>query len=346
MNKYGKTLSDVIDFKKIFLNDDLQNKEYAFAKNELYKKQPLRKFCKVCGNKLGAVDFYKNDIGYMFCDICEHLNGERDDTQEFVSQLYSLNGGGDYSKKYLSFDESEYNSRVEKIYNPKAKFLIDSISDFASSDPLEYKFCDIGAGSGYFISALIKSGVDADNLTGVEVSAAQTSYANTVLRRNIVKNIDIGEMLTTIKNLNVKVVSLIGVLEHLQNPIEVIEQIKSNKNIKYLFISVPLFSPTVLFEMIFTEVTDRHLTGGHTHLFTDKSLSWIENKFCLERLSSWWFGMDIFDLYRSMMITFKKNQSLNSSNIFSDYFIDIVDDLQLAIDKKKKSSEVHILYKL
>jgi len=46
------------------------------------------------------------------------------------------------------------------------------------------------------------------------------------------------------------------------------------------------------------------------------------------------------------MITFKKNQSLNSSNIFSDYFIDIVDDLQLAIDKKKKSSEVHILYKL
>ena len=346
MNKYGKPLSNVINFKQTFINNDAHNKKYAFKKNELYRKQPTREFCKICSNKLGDIDFYKNKIGYIFCNNCGHLNGERQDTNEFIDQLYSLDGGSNYAQKYSSVDRIEYKDRVNKIYTPKAKFLIESICEKSSFSKSEFKFCDIGAGSGYFVSALNNSGVDIVNLSGLEVSEVQASYANMMLGQNIIKKIGIRNMLTEIKNIDANIVSLIGVLEHLQNPFEVIEEIKSNKNIEYLFISVPLFSPTVLFEMIFTGVTDRHLTGSHTHLFTEQSLSWLENTFNLDVVSSWWFGMDIFDLYRSMIITFKDENSANLPKIFSDYFVDIMDDLQLVLDKKHRSSEVHILYKL
>jgi len=90
MNKYGKPLSDVINFKQTFINNDAHNKKYAFKKNELYRKQPTREFCKICSNKLGDIDFYKNKIGYIFCNNCGHLNGERQDTNDYIHWMEGL----------------------------------------------------------------------------------------------------------------------------------------------------------------------------------------------------------------------------------------------------------------
>ena len=39
---------------------------------------------------------------------------------------------------------------------------------------------------------------------------------------------------------------------------------------------------------------------GHTHMFSEKSLAWLYDKFDFEVLTHWWFGSDAFDLHRSI----------------------------------------------
>ena len=65
---------------------------------------------------------------------------------------------------------------------------------------------------------------------------------------------------------------MIGVLEHLNYPREMLSTIRKNKNIQYIFLSVPLYSLSVLIESCFQNIHNRHLGGSHTHLFTEKSL--------------------------------------------------------------------------
>ena len=60
--------------------------------------------------------------------------------------------------------------------------------------------------------------------------------------------------------------------------------------------------------------------------------------------SEWWFGLDFNDLYRSINImTAKKNNS--GLNNMVELFYNMVDEMQIVVDKKKMSSEVHMLFK-
>ena len=66
---------------------------------------------------------------------------------------------------------------------------------------------------------------------------------------------------------------MIGTLEHIYNSNKILSEIKKNKNIKYLYISVPCYSPITLIELIFNTNFQRHMAPQHTHVFTDKSIS-------------------------------------------------------------------------
>ena len=205
------------------------------------------------------------------------------------------------------------------------------------------KFCDYGAGSGYFLYALKKLGNK--NIEGYEVMENQIKLGNLMLKKPIIKKTEIENVPDIFKEIKCNVLSLIGVLEHFKDPYKVLENISSNKNINYLFISVPMFSLSVFFEIVFPNVMSRVLPGagygGHTHLYTEQSLNWIEKKFNLSAVSRWWFGSDLTDLYRSIFLN--NNQKLQKK--WRDLFEPLIDDLQFIIDKKHLSSEVHILFK-
>ena len=72
--------------------------------------------------------------------------------------------------------------------------------------------------------------------------------------------------------------------------------------------------------------------------------------FNLKIIGEWWFGADIVDLYRNFLLNIKsketKNKKFNIIKIFNKMFLDLIDGMQLEIDKKKLSSEAHILYKV
>ena len=133
-------------------------------------------------------------------------------------------------------------------------------------------------------------------------------------------------------------------MEHLNDPINFIKNFKKSKA-KYLYFSVPLFSLSVFFENSFTKVFPRHLSGGHTHLFSKESLYYIAKNYNLKIIGEWWFGTDIPDLYRSLMQSSNViNEKIFSKNLEKHLF-SYVDDLQAIVDKKKLSSQVHMVLK-
>ena len=142
------------------------------------------------------------------------------------------------------------------------------------------------------------------------------------------------------------IVSLIGVLEHLQNPRDILDALKNNKNVRFLYISVPMFSPCVFFEMVFPVVMQRHLSNGHTHLYTEGSLQWMAKEFAMQQVAAWWFGTDMVDLFRC--ITVHLNKQIETKRMLADWtkmFAPLIDVMQAEMDKKHLSSEVHMLFK-
>jgi len=67
-------------------------------KKSIYLKQPSRKTCKICDFKINKLDFYISNIGYS---ICEHLNGEFEDTEVFTNFLYKDESGKKYNTSIL-----------------------------------------------------------------------------------------------------------------------------------------------------------------------------------------------------------------------------------------------------
>src|SRR5205085_8450005 len=119
------------------------------------------------------------------------------------------------------------------------------------------------------------------------------------------------EILTLAGRLEQNVVSMIGVLEHLQQPRDFLAALRDNANVRYLFLALPLHSPTTFIELVFPNVMQRQLSGDHTHLYTESSIDHLCAEFGMRRVAEWWFGTDMMDLYRALAVTLK-NESVDA----------------------------------
>ena len=206
------------------------------------------------------------------------------------------------------------------------------------------KYLDFGSGSGYFVGALNKIGLK--NISGTEVSKYQVDFGNKMIDSNYLSAHKIRDTNNFLQEVDADVISLIGVLEHLQDPRSAMEHIKKNSQVKYVYLSVPLFSLSVFIEMMSDNVFHRQLHGSHTHLYTKKSLQYLAQEFDFDIISEWWFGTDIVDLYRHIFVNLEKTQSSNELiSSFKEMLLPLIDSMQLELDKKNCSSEVHLLLK-
>jgi hypothetical protein len=209
-------------------------------------------------------------------------------------------------------------------------------------NPHNLKYLDFGSGSGYFVSALRKSGLK--NITGTEVSKTQVDYGNQMIGEDILNTHSMEDTHNILSKTKSNLVSMIGVLEHLQSPRKALKCLQENKNVEYLYISVPTFSLSVYLEIFADNIFHRQLSGGHTHLYTEESLSHLSQEFGFKIVSEWWFGTDIVDLHRFMSITLEKQKcSKTLTEHWKKHFVPAIDALQLELDKKHLSSEVHLL---
>lgn len=345
MIRFGKSLGDLMPFRENFFQDNESLLDRARRQAELYISQPLRSLCKLCGTSIATShDFMSFKVPYKFCLGCGHLNGGHEDTPAFLEALYTQGGGAEYASAYMAPDETAFYSRVDKIYHPKAEFLHDGLKE-QGHDPTKLSYADFGAGNGAFISALRQLGVK--NCHGFEVSSLLTEQADTLLGKGSVQSLALDAIQDKLSNVEADVISMIFVLEHLQFPTQVFTALKKNPKARYLFVAIPLFSPSVLLEAIFQNVMPRILGGGHTHLFTHQSLAWLEGQFGLERAAEWWFGTDMMDLFRSTIVSLSQDPDRQAlADRGREMLSAAIDDMQLVLDKRMLSSEVHLIYRL
>ena len=331
MKKYisfSKSSDDIKKIKKIFFTNN--NKFLSLVKyyNKIYNSQPLRRKCKNCEKDIGKILFSSHKVKYLFCKNCHHLNGRHQDTDYFLKKLYAKNEPkSNYGFTYYK----NYNLKVKNIYEPKVHFLKKVIKK-------KFSIIDFGSGTGLFLKAC-------ENLSiygkGIETNRDFVNFSNLILKKNKTSLVNLNNSYDYIKYTDADCVSLINVLEHVQKPNKVFENFKISKA-KYLFINVPLFSFTTFIENAFAKVSPRHLFGPHTHLYTHKSLEYIIKKKNLKIIGEWWFGSDFLDLSRSLLLTFNNNNK-NFEKCFDNFYGKYVDNFQSVLDKKKISSEVHLV---
>ena len=339
--RYGKPSGPLLEQKASFFreNDNLQSNRARIC--ALYTEQPKRERCINCNAPLRGLAFEKLKVEYVGCANCGHLNGAHEETDTFCAAVYTDERGASYAREYSSKDQEAYDRRVSAIYQPKAQFLTEVLQT-RGEDVTKLAYADFGSGSGYFVAALLNAGVS--NVTGYEVSEHQLALARQMTPRGHFVHHALSDVTQIARTVQAQVVSMIGVLEHLQRPQEMLQSICSNPQIRYVYISVPMFSFSVYLEAASPEVFHRQLGAGHTHLYTESSLNWMCKAFGFERVGEWWFGTDIVDLLRHIGIKLGKNPGTEELvGHWYSTFSESIDALQLQLDRRRQSSEVHLV---
>ena len=322
--------NEIFKIKKDFYENNLSNLKSIIKINKIYKSQKLRKYCQNCNYRISKKDFISYKISYSLCKKCTHLNGIYEITNDFAYKLYKGSKSKLYSLNYIK----DYNLRVKKIYIPKVNFLKEVLKE-------EISILDIGSGGGHFVKACEKKNILA---TGYESSKHLVDLSKKFLKKNKMNLIDMNDLDKIILKNKYDCVSLIGVLEHLQNPNKILNSFVKSQS-KYLYFSVPLFSFSTFIEHSNQDIFPRQLGGGHTHLYTKESIYYQARKKNLKIIGEWWFGTDFADLYRTLINKFSINSSMLFKEKFDHFFLKHINEFQKVLDKNKSPSEVHIVLK-
>lgn len=327
-NFYKSTKIEFFENNSRLLNESLEI-------NKLYLDQPIQILCKICAYKLPIEnDFTNHLVPYVFCISCSHLNGRFQESPEFLEKLYVEDADDQYAKDYL---DSNYMDRTINIYKPKLDFLLEVLGE-------NIRILDIGCGAGYFVHAALQQNISAE---GIDVSATMVEFGNEninhSLKMNPLRRVGQDEFLEEIRDTKANVISAIGVLEHISNLQDLFEAFKSS-NARYLYYLVPMYSLSAAIENVFPNIFPRALSGGHTHLFTEKSILKMNELLGTVSIGEWRFGTDFLDLYRSISVSLKLNgASEKMLNFFEQGFAKSIDSFQAINDRAFFTSEIHCL---
>ena len=105
-----------------------------------------------------------------------------------------------------------------------------------------------------------------------------------------------------------------------------------------------MFSLSAALESVSDDVYPRLLSGGHTHLFTEKSVEEMHKIMDVSPIGEWRFGTDFLDLYRHLIVKLKANSvSQKMIDIIISGFGEKVDALQSILDLNHFCSEIHVV---
>lgn len=342
--RYGKSVGDIIKIKSDFFEKNEEMLKLSAHQADALLRQPKRTECKIChgsiGEAAGQEMLYESQrMRYFRCPVCGHVNSEYEDNEDFASRVYIAD---DYLANYSEDDRQKYNTRRDTIYIPKAEFLIKALEkDGVKKKNL--KILDDGAGSGYFVSALRQLGIE--RVDGIEISEPQVQFANTMNGEDILTQVDAPDIASIIETADVNVITFIGVLEHITNLDDILEALKKNKKVQYIYFSVPMFSMSCIFEASHQKCYNRHAGGTHTHLFTESSLKYMSERIGFEEYAVWKFGSDMMDLYRMVCVSLDQNGNSALREVFSKKFLPMLDEMQEVVDRHEDASEIHMIIK-
>jgi len=304
---------------------------------EIYKSQPERIVCKLCGTKVDKyMSFDVSGIEYWICRKCGHINGAYQDTKAFCDAIYEKDSK--YGETYRDTSEALFRSRVNAIYSPKAIFLKQSLIE-EGIDIKKVSLLDVGGGAGHFVKACCDLGLKA---RGIEIDEESVKISTKFMFEKGLKYVPPEMICKEIESAKEEIISFIFNLEHILNLDEVLEAVEKNKCIKYIFFAVPMFSYAAIFSAITEGIFDRMFNGSvHTHIFSNESINWLCNKYNWKKLGVWRFGADAADLLRIMIISLEHKGNFTLAELLQKKMLSQIDHFQKIMDETEFCSEIH-----
>lgn len=327
-------------FKKIELSEIGRNSSWRrdMAEKHNLLSQKLISSCKkisvcpVCNSDNRKIYTEVYGFKYYNCNSCNHLYSGLVPSSKVLKSLYAETAEAseiESSQREIYANEKYFEKRLKEIAFPKAKFASDRIGDRGL-------WIDLGAGIGDLLISANKLGWET---LGFESDRFQVQFSVNKGVNMIEKYLDLEKPIKELKN--AKIVSLINVLEHLENPKQTIINIsKSMTKGAYFLFEVPRFPSISSFaNKCFPETSARNIySPDHLHLFSDYSINLILNLAGFEIESVWYFGQDMYELFGN--VACKGNFELNSSfhNITP-----LINDFQKIVDSNKLSDTMLVL---
>jgi len=332
--KYSKSSSDIENESNEWLKNDHDilstQKNKSIAKIQVIQ----RKNCILCNNNLTNVSsFFHRSVPYVECTICGHVQAE---------QIINDDVGCEFDNIYPDQTESKWISRRDRIYKPKLKWIIDVLADLGISEEHAKKmeWFEIGSGAGYFMDVLRHYGVM--KMSGIEANRLLVERTNKLLKKNYtVCTTDIGRSIT---NSNAEIMVSFFVLEHLSDPIQLINAIKGKPKGTVFIFAVPVFGLSTVLEAVFDGHAARNLDSVvHRQLYTERSIQYFLDMAGYEMKGMWVFGQDASDFSRMLLIKTCEIYPATINKSIISKLNSLADNFQSVIDNSHFSDARHVL---
>jgi 2-polyprenyl-3-methyl-5-hydroxy-6-metoxy-1,4-benzoquinol methylase len=248
--------------------------------------------CPICTSANFELFLDFHGFRYVECDDCGHLFGLDRINEDGLKILYSTNKS---AHSHLYFDENQYQKCLEAIELPKVNFVADYLRP-----KLGKTWLDIGASVGRLVMAAKQKGW---SVWGVDTDPSAVAVAQRL-------GLNVSNLYITQENVteclrDVQIVSLLGVLEHFNNPFDFLFMLSRGlESGSSLLIEVPRHPSLTGFAMkAMPENISRYIMPMHQHVFSDRSLELVLSETGFEAKAIWYFGQDYFETLSVLHMT-------------------------------------------
>lgn len=328
--RYGKDL-DVRRLKSKIMKNPRVHLEDVKKRMSLFedpKNLVEVKKCFICGKAdfEGVLKVW--NVQYVQCRDCSHVFLPKRLSDAVIENFYAKNEA--YAATYVDPEVTRY--RKDYVARPKIEY----VKQFAPQSG-KVRWLDIGSGSGESVAVLQEDGCE---VVGLELSGASCAFAKTQYNVNLVRQTLRDYAQTHTEKFDV--ISFLGVLEHLSNPMEALEiSARLLKPGGVLAVQVPNYnSLSSRVQSAFPMNVIRHAEPvGHMMLFTESSLLRAFQLNKIEAEEVWYFGMDIHEFLNNLAFQDEKFQTSEIRNQLYDQ----LNYLQMIIDRSKLSDAIFMV---
>lgn len=270
---------------------------------------------------------------YNACSLCGHLFLSQVVSQESIREIYD--GDSSYINQFI--DEQIFNSRVSMIAKPKVTFVDEHISHTNSDEWL-----DIGSGGCELLYAARQAGWKVRGIEAGKIGVEQGHKLGISVEQVFLTEDNAHERLGT-----PKVISLFDILEHIQDPLSMLQNIVRNAKKTSNFVIVVPRHPSMssYVSSLYPDSTVRHLVvPDHIHIFTEQSLQILLDSCDLECTCMWCYGQDFYEILS--MLTQQSTRKIKPEiNNWPSEILHAMSQVQLTLDEHGLSDSMLVIAK-
>ncbi|MBF0613607.1 MAG: methyltransferase domain-containing protein [Magnetococcales bacterium] len=329
--RHGKPI-DIGQFKKPVLHNLLGHldKIRGIVSYLASHETPIhQQSCHVCGSREAVPRVEIHQFTYVTCAECGLVYTSRRYSDEAIRRFYATNR---YWSEVTYANRETCHYRRDQVAKPKVEFAERHLGNERGV------WVDVGSGIGDLVSVVQERGWQG---VGLELSATSVAFAKEVFGVNL-EQTTLEEYLTTHPEWigTIQVVSLIGVLEHVTDPMGLLATVQ-----KILvpggaaLIQVPnANSLASMVQEVFPDNVFRHMSPiEHIMLFTEPALMRALELNGFEPIAWWFHGLDIYELLTNLVIS--HHDRMRDSALYHT-LLATMNNLQQVIDDQELSDRI------